>query len=153
MEIFDTSKFPIFSQDLERDPPADVRAFKTKIREADAILFATPEHNYSVSALLKNAIEWGGRPDEDNSWDGKPAAMVSASSAIRGGVRAQLHLRHILVDVNMFAVNRPQVYVGRAQQAFDSEMKLTDETVKGQLTRLLQALVDWAERFRAPGQA
>lgn len=78
LEIFDISSFPIFSQDMELDPPSEVKIFKQKIKEADAILFASPEHNYSVTAMLKNAIEWGNRPSEDNSWDGKPAAIISA---------------------------------------------------------------------------
>ena len=82
---------PAMLQDLEAEIPSSVRKFKEKIRRTDAILFATPEHNYSVSALLKNAIEWGNRPETDNSWDGKPAAIMSASTSPRGGARAQLH--------------------------------------------------------------
>lgn len=92
-EIFDVSGFPLFTQDLERNPTAEVRTFKEKIKDSDAILFATPEHNYSIPAMLKNAIEWGNRPAEDNSWEGKPAAIISASASPRGGARAQLHLR------------------------------------------------------------
>ncbi len=148
LEIFDISGFPIYNQDWDADPPEKVVEFKQKVRAADAILIATPEHNYSVSALLKNAIEWGNRPDDDNSWDGKPAAIMSASSALRGGARAQLHLRQIMVDLNMYPINQPQVYVARASQAFDSEMRLTDEQVRKNLRSLVEALVNWAIRLR-----
>ncbi|TMI28474.1 NAD(P)H-dependent oxidoreductase [Candidatus Bathyarchaeota archaeon] len=72
LEVFDVSRFPLFTQDHERDPPVEVRLFKQKIRQSDAILFATPEHNYTITAVLKNAIEWANRRGGDNSWNGKP---------------------------------------------------------------------------------
>ena len=121
LELFDVSKFPLFTQDLEQNPPADVRTFKEKIRSSDAILIATPEHNRSVSAVLKNAIEWGNRPEDDNSWDGKPAAIVSASTGVRGGVRAQMQLRQILLDLNMYPINGPELFLGKATDAFDED--------------------------------
>lgn len=147
LETFDVSHFPLFTQDNERDPPQEIRLFKKKIREADAILFATPEHNYTITAVMKNAIEWGNRPGGDNSWNGKPAAIVSASSGPRGGVRAQLHLRQILVDLNVYAINQPQVLVARAQEAFDSEGKLKDPQVLETLRNLLLNLVDWSTKI------
>ncbi len=146
LETFDISGFPIFNRDLETKPPPDVVKFKGKVRAADAILFATPEFNFSISALLKNAIEWGNRPGEDNSWDGKPAAIISASDGPRGGARAQLHLRQIMVDLNVHPINTPQVYVARAQDALDSNLKLVDEKTRKNLAKLLQALVDWTTR-------
>ncbi|MDV3244328.1 MAG: NAD(P)H-dependent oxidoreductase [Nitrososphaerales archaeon] len=147
LETFDVSKFPLFVQDLERSPPPEVRAFKQKIRDSDAILFATPEHNYSITAVLKNAIEWANRPPEDNSWDGKPAAIVSASTSLRGGARAQLHLRQIMVDLNMHPINEPQLMVARAQEAFDANLKLNDEKTKATLKAVVEALVTWAAKL------
>src|SRR4029077_20061974 len=147
LEIFDVSRFPLYIQDHERDPPADVRLFKQKITQSDAILFATPEHNYTVTAVLKNAIEWGNRPGGDNSWNGKPAAIVSASSGPRGGARAQLHLRQILVDLNMYPINQPQLYLARAQDSFDSDLKLKDPQVRETLKTILQSLQSWAEKI------
>jgi chromate reductase len=152
VETFDISGFPIFNRDLETTPPLDVMKFKEKVRAADAILFATPEFNFSISALLKNAIEWGNRGHGDNVWDGKPAAIISASDGPRGGARAQLHLRQIMVDLNMHPINTPQVYVARAQDAFDSDLKLADEKHRRNLARLLQALVDWAGRIGGGGR-
>ena len=147
LEIFDVSRFPLFTQDLERDLPQEIRLFKQKIRQADAILFATPEHNYTITAIMKNAIEWGNRPGGDNSWNGKPAAIISASSGPRGGVRAQLHLRQILVDLNVYAINQPQLLVARAQDAFDSDGKLKDPQVRETLRIVLSNLVNWSAKI------
>jgi chromate reductase, NAD(P)H dehydrogenase (quinone) len=146
LEIFDVSKFPLFNKDIERDAPLNVVNFKEKIRASDAILIATPEFNYSVSAVLKNALEWGNRPD--NSWEGKPAAIISAATGVRGGVRAQLHLRHIMVDLNLYALNEPELFVGNAREAFDSDMKLQNESAKLALSKLLQSLVNWAAKIK-----
>ncbi len=148
LEIFDVSKFSLFTQDLERNLPANVRTFKEKIRDSDAILFATPEQNYSISAMMKNAIEWGNRPPGDNSWDGKPAAIVSASTGPRGGARAQLHLRQVLVDLNIYAINQPQLLLARAQDAFDNNLRLKDESARETLKTVLQALANWTEKIQ-----
>jgi chromate reductase len=149
LETFDVSGLPLFNQDVEAEPPGAVSEFKEQIRKADAVLFSTPEHNYSVPALLKNAIEWGNRPETDNSWDGKPAAIMSASTGPRGGVRAQLHLRQIMVDLNMYPINQPQLLVARAQEKFDSASKLTDEKVRENLRNLLLTLVGWTMRLQS----
>ena len=149
LEIFDLTTLPMYNQDLESAIPEAVLRFKEEIMKADAILFSTPEYNYSISALLKNAIEWGNRPAVDNSWDGKPAAMMSASTSLRGGVRAQLHLRHIMVDLNIHPVNQPQLLVAKAQEKFDAEMKLTDEAVKETLRNLLLSLVQWTMKLQS----
>lgn len=151
LETFDVSGLPLFSQDLEAKPPRIVSEFKEEIMKADAVLFSTPEHNYSVPALLKNAIEWGDRPETDNSWDGKPAAIMSASTGPRGGVRAQLQLRQIMVDLNMYPINQPQLLVGMAQEKFDSASKLTDEKLRGRLRDLLLALVEWTRKLQLGG--
>ncbi len=145
LEIFDVSKFPLYSKDLEKDAPLHVVNFKEKIRAADAVLFASPEFNYSVSAVMKNAIEWGNRPD--NSWEGKPAAIVSAATGVRGGVRGQLHLRQIMVELNIYAINEPELFVGNAREAFDSEMRLQNQREKIALERILQSLVNWAAKI------
>lgn len=149
LEVYDVSGFPLFNQDLEFEMPAAVRKFKEKIRQADAIFFATPEHNYSISAVLKNAIEWGNRPETDNSWDGKPAAIMSASTSPRGGVRGQLHLRQIMVDLNMYPINQPQLLVARAEERFDAKLKLTNEESREILQNLLAILVEWTRKLQS----
>ena len=145
VETYDVSKFPLFNEDLEGSMPERVREFKQKIDQADAILFATPEYNYTISAVLKNALEWGNRPD--NSWDGKPAAIISASSGPRGGARAQLHLRQIMIDLNMHPMNRPLLLVANASEKFDGRFKLSDERTREVLQNLLASLVAWARRI------
>lgn len=148
LETFDVSHLPLYNSDLEERMPPEVKEFKRKIREADAILFATPEHNYTVTAVMKNAIEWGNRPSNDNSWDNKPAAIMSASSGPRGGVRAQLHLRQILVDLNMHALNRPLLLVANEEDKFDSNMKLVDPQVRETLRNMLVRLEEWTRRLQ-----
>ena len=106
LEIFDLLGIPAYNQDLESDMPTKIKEFKLKIREeSDAILIATPEYNYSVPGVLKNAIDWASRPYGDNSFDGKPVAIMSTSIAMLGGARAQYHLRQMFVFLNMYPVN------------------------------------------------
>ena len=150
LETYDISGFPLYNQDLEARMPEQVKEFKKKIREADAILIATPEHNYTITAVLKNAIEWGNRPPNDASWSDKPAAIMSASSGARGGARAQLNLRQIMIDLNMHPINRPLLLVANADEKFDSDMKLTDPQIRETLRNLLLKLEDWTRRVQ-PG--
>ena len=148
LEVFDVSKLPLYNQDLEHEMPEVVMELKKKIRGADAILIATPEHNYSVTAVLKNAIEWGNRPPRDASWSGKPAAVISASTSLRGGVRAQLHLRQIMIDLNMYPINRPLLLVANAKDKFNEDLQLTDEETLQTLRDVLSSLVEWTRRLQ-----
>jgi chromate reductase, NAD(P)H dehydrogenase (quinone) len=147
MDIFDMHGIPAFNQDDERKPPAVVSEFKQRIRAADAILFATPEYNYSVPGVLKNAIDWASRPYGDNAWDGKPVAIISASGGIFGGARAQYALRQSFIFLNMYQVNQPEVMIGKANEKFDPNGNLNDEIAKKLITQLLQNLVDWTRRL------
>ena len=148
LEVVDVSELPLYNQDLEHDPPESVKDLKKKIRGADAILIATPEHNYSVTAVLKNAIEWGNRPPRDASWSGKPAAVISASTGLRGGVRAQLHLRQIMIDLNMHPINRPLLLVANAKDKFNEDLELTDEETIQTLRDVLSALAEWTRKLQ-----
>ncbi len=143
---FNVSGFLLFSVDIEFNPTNEIQVFKENIRLADAILFASPEYNYSVTAVMKNAIEWGNRPE--NFWSGKPAAIISATTGPRGGVRSQLHLRQIMVDLNMHPINRPQVLVGNSREKFDSNLNLQDEATRKALRELLEALKTWTLNLR-----
>jgi chromate reductase len=148
LEVVDISKLPLYNQDLEHDMPEVVKELKKKIRAADAILIATPEHNYSITAVLKNAIEWGNRPPRDASWNGKPAAVISASTGLRGGARAQLHLRQIMIDLNMYPINRPLLLVANAKDKFGEDLQLTDEETIQTLRDVLSALMEWTHRLQ-----
>jgi chromate reductase len=148
LEIFDLADIPPYNQDIEMDMPQKVKEFKSKIREGDAILIATPEYNFSVPGVLKNAIDWASRPYGDNSFDGKPVAIMSASPGMLGGVRAQYHLRQSFVYLNMHPVNGPDVVVNFAQQKFDANGNLVDQDTRKFLGQLLQNLVNWTRRLR-----
>ena len=148
LEIFDLNGIPPFNQDLEMDMPAKVKDFKSKIREADAILIATPEYNYSVPGVLKNAIDFASRPYGDNPFNNKPVAIMSASIGMLGGARAQYHLRQTFIFLNMYPMNGPEVMVNFAQNKFDSNGKLTDEDTKRYLKGLLENLANWTKRLR-----
>ena len=148
LEIFDLDGIPPFNQDLEMNMPEKVTEFKSKIREADAILIATPEYNYSVPGVLKNAIDFASRPYGDNPFDDKPVAIMSASIGMLGGARAQYHLRQMFVFLNMHPVNGPEVIVTFAENKFDANGKLIDENTSKFLKQLLENLANWTKRLR-----
>lgn len=147
LEIFELDDIPLFNQDGDQNPPAKVVELKQKIREADAILFVTPEYNYSVPGVLKNAIDWASRPYGDSAWNGKPAAIMGATVGALGTARAQYHLRQIMVFLNMFPINQPEVMIGNAAKRFDQEGNLTDEATQEFIRQLLQNLVAWTKRL------
>jgi chromate reductase, NAD(P)H dehydrogenase (quinone) len=147
LDIFELEGIPLFNQDDDQQPPAQVVELKRRIREADAVLFVTPEYNYSIPGVLKNAIDWASRPYGDSAWSGKPVAIMGATIGMHGTVRAQNHLRQIMVSLNMFPLNQPEVLIGNAAACFDQEANLTDETTAGFIRQLLQHLVVWAVRL------
>ena len=151
VETFEIDGIPGFSEDDEKNPPAKVVELKRLIRESDAVLFVTPEYNYSIPGVLKNAIDWASRPYGDSAWSGKPAAIMGASVGAIGTARAQYHLRQVMVFLDMFPVNQPEVMIGAAHERFDSEGNLTDEATRERVRRLLQSLVDWTRRIGRQG--
>jgi chromate reductase len=144
IELAELQGIPVFDQDQEMTPPAAVVAFKQRILAADAILFATPEYNYSLPGALKNAIDWASRPYGESAWLGKPAAVMGASPGNLGTARAQYHLRQILVSLNMPVVNQPEVMISNATQRFGADGSLTDEPTRQFIQKLLGALVHLA---------
>lgn len=148
LEIFDIDGIPAFNQDTENNMPEKVKDFKSKIREADAILIATPEYNYSVPGVLKNAIDSATRPYGDNPFNEKPVAIMSASVGMLGGARAQYHLRQIFVYLNMHPINGPEVIVPFAQNKFDTNGNLVDENTQMFVRQLLQNLVNWTRKLK-----
>jgi chromate reductase len=149
LEVFDLAGIPPFNQDLERQPPQVIKEFKDKIRKADALLIATPEYNYSVPGVLKNAIDWASRPHEDNAFEGKPVALMSASIGRLGGARGQYVLRQSFVYLNMYPLNRPEVMMPFAQEHVDGNGNVTDETTRQLIRQLLEELVLWTKRLAA----
>ena len=148
VEVFELDGIPAFNQDEERQPSPRVVEFKQRIRKADAILFVTPEYNYGLPGVLKNAIDWASRPYGDSAWNGKPAAIISAAMSMGGGVRAQYQLRQAFVFLNVDAVLQPEVAIGNATERFDEQGNLKDETSKKLIAKLLQNLVQKVRQAR-----
>jgi chromate reductase len=148
LDLFDLAEIPLFNQDEEEKPPPAVVEFKTRIRAADAVLFATPEYNYSIPGVLKNAIDWASRPSGDNAWSGKPVAVIGASIGRLGTARAQYHLRQVFVTLNMYALNQPEAMISNAGDLFDAEGNLTDEKTRDHVRRLLNQFVLWTFQLR-----
>ena len=149
LDLIDLNGIPPFNQDDEMAMPASVLELKRRILAADAILFATPEYNYSISGVLKNAIDWASRPYGESAWLDKPGAVMGASVGSLGTARAQYHLRQILVAQNMPMVNQPEVMIGNAAQKFDQNGRLTDEPTRQILQKFLAALLLLARRQKA----
>jgi chromate reductase, NAD(P)H dehydrogenase (quinone) len=137
IDIFDIEGIPPFNQDMVNDPPERVKELKAKVREADGILIATPEYNFSIPGVLKNVIDWVSRANGENDWQGKPVAIMSASTGMIGGERAQLHLRQSFVYLDMRPINRPEVIVTFAAQKIDGNGNLIDEHTKEKISELL----------------
>ena len=150
IETIDLAGIPLFNQDHEGEPPAAVRQFKSAISAADAILIVTPEYNYSVPGVLKNAIDWASRPYGESAWDGKPVGIMGASVGMFGTGRAQYHLRQMFVFLNMFPLNQPEVMISNADQKFDNDGNLKDEKTAKKIRELLQALADWTRKIKKP---
>ncbi|HEY6215353.1 MAG TPA: NAD(P)H-dependent oxidoreductase [Pyrinomonadaceae bacterium] len=148
MDIFELDGIPPFNQDNEATPPAIVADLKLQVRNADAILLVTPEYNYSVPGVLKNAIDWASRPYGESAWNGKPVALMGATVGTLGTARAQYHLRQMFVFLNMYAVNQPEVMLSNAHKHFDDNGKLIDETAKKLMRQLLEELMNWTRRLQ-----
>jgi chromate reductase len=150
LEAFELDGIPPFNEDLLSSPPEQVREFKRRIKAADAILIVTPEYNYSIPGVLKNAIDWASRPYIENAFEGKPVAIMSASTGMLGGARVQYHLRQTFVFLNMYAVNKPEVFVTFAAQKFDDKGKLLDKQAQELIGQLLGNLIGLARRLKTP---
>ncbi len=145
LNIVELAPLPMFNQDNEKPFPEAVIEFRTRLAQANGILIATPEYNSSVSGVLKNAIDWASRQPKP-PLNGKPVAIIGASTGNFGTVRAQVHLRQILTHVGALPLGKPEVLVARAERAFDAEGKLLDEIARGFLHDLLIAFARWIQQ-------
>ncbi len=148
IEVASLDEIPFYNGDVEAGglPPAVV-AFRERIRAADAVLIATPEYNYSIPGVLKNAIDWASRAP-DQPFSGKPLCIMGASMGGGGTIRAQSHLRLVTALLNMHPLNRPEIYVSLAHDKFNAEGKLTDESTRKNLTAQMQAFAAWISVFK-----
>lgn len=149
LDIFELDGIPAYNQDQNDTPPERVKELKARVRAAAAVLFATPEYNYSIPGVLKNAIDWASRANGENVWAGKPVAVMGVSTGLLGTVRAQYHLRQVFVFIDMHPVNKPEVMIAKAAEKFDADLNLTDPKAKELVAALLQSLVAWTRRLSA----
>jgi chromate reductase len=150
IRMFSVDKVPLHNGNVEGegDPPP-VAALKTAIREADGVLFATPEYNYGISRVLKNAIDWASRDRGEGSLIGKPVTMVGVGGRA-GTARAQIQLQHALSEAGALAMVKPGVFVDLAWEKFDSEGRLTDHDTRELLRGHLEAFSNWIARLGVP---
>jgi chromate reductase len=145
--VADISRIPLYNEDVRQQGfPPPVETLRRRIAEADALLFACPEYNYSMTGVLKNAIDWASRPP-DQPFAGKPCAIIGAAAGMAGSARAQYDLRRSCVFLDMHPLNRPEVLIGQAQNKFDADGNLTDEAARGFIRDLMENLAGWARRI------
>ena len=143
IETGEISAFPLYNEDVRAQGfPPPVETLRRQIAAADALLFVTPEYNYSMSGVLKNAIDWASRPP-DQPFAGKPVAIMGAAAGMAGSGRAQYDLRRSCVFLDMHPLNKPEVLIGQAQTKFDASGRLTDDAARGFIRDMLVNLEKW----------
>jgi chromate reductase len=147
-DVTGLSDLPFYNADVEqRGFPVAVESFRRNVAAADALIFAVPEYNFSVSGVLKNALEWLSRPPNSPT-NGKPCAVFGASVSPLGTARGQFHFRHICVSLNMIAVNAPHVDITNAKTKFDAQGRLTDQASVDLIRQLVRELRSLTIRLR-----
>jgi chromate reductase len=137
---------PLFSQDLEAEPPSSVLRLRQEVQAADGVLFVTPEYNRSIPGVLKNAIDWASRPYGKNSFNGKPAATIGTSAGTVGTAAAQQHLRSILAYLNVILLGQPEGYIVYRKDMVDDQGVIADESVRTFLQQFMDKFVAWVQR-------
>jgi chromate reductase len=152
IDVFERLRdIPSYDADVEATgDPEPVAAFKAAIRAADALLIATPEYNYGVPGVLKNAIDWASRPPRNSVLNRKPAAIMGATPGGTGTARAQLALRQSFVFTDTYVLPQPEMLVARAHDKVDASGRLTDEPTRQHMRKLLDALIGWTDRVGTP---
>jgi chromate reductase len=137
---------PMYNEDLEIPvAPKEWREFRNKIKQAEGILFITPEYNRSVPAVLKNAVDVGSAPDDKNVFEGKSAAIISLSPGKMGAFGANHHLRQSLVFLNMPTMQQPEAYIGNSESLFDSNNSISNESTRNYLKHFLKSFIAWVD--------
>ncbi len=145
LKLANISNLPLFNEDLEKDIPASVATFNELLASADAFIIATAEYNYSIPGVLKNALDWASR-DKNKPLVGKQTAIISASLGFLGGARAQYHLRQVCVSLDMNLLNKPEVFISKANTKFNEDGKLTDEKTEEYLKKTIDKLINTIQK-------
>ncbi len=146
MKLIDIGGLPVYNQDSDGTDIKEYTDFRNEIKALDAVLFITPEHNRSIPAALKNALDVGSRPYGQNVWNGKPGAVISQSTGGIGGFGANHHLRQVLVFLNVLTFAQPEAYIGASHTLIDNTGALSNEETKAFLNGFLEAFAAWIEK-------
>lgn len=148
LQFIEIGDLEMYNQDLDdENPPASWVHFRKSVKMLDAVLFVTPEYNRSIPAVLKNALDVGSRPREQNAWDGKPAAIVSVSPGALGAFGANHHLRQSLVFLNVPAMTQPEAYIGNVTALYDKEGKLINDKTRDFFRMIMEAFEGWIDKI------
>lgn len=150
IKIFDLLPIPIFNEDVEaKGDPESVQDLKNAIGEADGLLIATPEYNYGIPGVLKNAIDWVSRPPGKSVLSGKPAAIMGASQGTGGTIRSQLALRQSFLYLEVHTMLKPEILIASSRDKFDDKGNLTDDRTREYLAKFLKSFVSWIELIKS----
>jgi chromate reductase len=146
LEIGHIEDVPLYNADVQNSEgdPESVKRLKNQIEAADVFLVATPEYNYSIPGVLKNAIDWISRPPKTCALRKKPVGIMGAAGGEGGTIRSQLALRQVFVYTDSYVMAQPELRVMKASGSFDAEGRLVDEALRERLGLFLYALADWA---------
>jgi chromate reductase len=146
IKFVELSEVPFYNSDI-MEKPAAVRALLSDFEQADAILLACPEYNYSLAPALKNALDWASREPDNRLLAGKPAAIMGAGGGM-GTSRAQYHLRQVCVFLDLHLLNKPEIFCNAFTGSFDEDGRLMDERIQGLIVEQLNALHKWTVQLR-----
>ncbi len=146
--IISLDDLPVYNQDFDDDKnlPQSYTSFRKVLQETGGFIFITPEHNRSIPAVLKNAIDIGSRPYGKSGWEGKPAAIFSNSPGNISGYGANHHLRQCFVFLNLPTMQQPEVYIPEVDKLFDDAGNIKKEDTKELLEKSVAAYIKWFEK-------
>lgn len=145
-KVINIGGLPLYNQDYDGENPDGYEAFRNEVKALDGVLFITPEHNRSIPAALKNALDIGSRPYGESVWNGKPGAVISLSPGGIGGFGANHHLRQILAFLNVLTLAQPEAYIGSYHTLIDENGVLSNEGTKEFLNGFLSDFAAWVEK-------
>jgi chromate reductase len=146
-KTIDISELPLYNQDFDGADPKEYTIFRNEIQALDGVLFITPEHNRSIPAALKNALDVGSRPYGKNVWNGKPGAIISQSPGGIGGFGANHHLRQVLAFLNVLTLAQPEAYIGSYHTLIDENGSLSNADTKAFIDSFISSFVAWIEKL------
>ena len=147
LQIVEIKDLTFFSEDIENSPPQTWTDFKNQIQNSDAVLFVSPEYNRTIPGVLKNAMEIGGRPPKQNSWKGKPGAVVTVSPGAIGGMGSNQTIRVAAANLHISMMTQPEAFIGTIKDKLLEDGVTVNEKTEQFLVTFLEAFKGWIEKF------